>query len=383
MARARDTAAPTPRLLLVDTVDQLPGLLPWHAFQALRSCDLVLLGRPDHPLATSLDMAEERYEVVPPDVGEQAVGRAELLAGLSLADRARASWVLDRVVEAGSVAYVFGPADTDAFTRTLGMEAAREGVEVEIVYFGLAPKGVKVLDLVRIQERLLAPGGCPWDTEQTHASLAKYAIEEAHELAEAIAADDPTAIAEELGDVLMQVTFHAELADDFDIDAVAEGIAEKLVRRHPHVFADGSADTAADVEASWDEIKAGEKPDREGPFDGVPTGLPAVALAAKVQSRAERLGFRWADATDAAEKVAEELGEVLDAATPEETTAEIGDLLFAAVSLARASDVDPEDALRRAVARFRARFEDVVATAGDTDLSALTPEGWQARWDAT
>ncbi|HUG84659.1 MAG TPA: MazG nucleotide pyrophosphohydrolase domain-containing protein, partial [Euzebya sp.] len=223
---AADAPAPVRRLLLVDTVDQLPGLLPWHAFQALRTCDLILLGTPDHPLASHLDMAEERYESLPADVGERAVGRAELLAGLSLADKARASWVVQRVREAGSCAYVFGPGDTDAFTRTLGMEAARDAIEVEVVYFGLAPKGLKVLDLVAVQERLLAPDGCPWDAEQTHASLAKYAIEEAHELAEAIASGDDIAIAEELGDVLMQVTFHAELSDTFDIDTVAGGIAE-------------------------------------------------------------------------------------------------------------------------------------------------------------
>ncbi|HUG86175.1 MAG TPA: nucleoside triphosphate pyrophosphohydrolase, partial [Euzebya sp.] len=274
------------------------------------------------------------------------------------------------------------PGDTDAFTRTLGMEAARDAIEVEVVYFGLAPKGLKVLDLVAVQERLLAPDGCPWDAEQTHASLAKYAIEEARELAEAIASGDDVAIAEELGDVLMQVTFHAELSDTFDIDTVAGGIAEKLVRRHPHVFADGTASTAGEVESSWEDIKATEKPGRTGPFDGVATGLPAMALAAKVQSRAERLGFAWPDLESAGDKVAEELGEALAAEGAEETTAEIGDLLFAAVSMARASGVDPEDALRRAVARFRQRFEDLVAGAGE-GVDKLDAAGWQQRWDAT
>ncbi len=372
-------AAPTPRLLLVDTVDQLPGLLPWHAYEALRTCDLIVLGRDDHPLADSLDMAGERYEVMPPEVGQEALGRAELMAGLSLEDKARATWMVQRVQSTGSVAYVFGPGDSDAFTRTLGMEAARAEIEVEVVYFGLAPKGLGLLDLVRVQERLLAPDGCPWDAEQTHATLAPYVIEEAHELAEAIASDDPTAIAEELGDVLMQVTFHAEIAEGFDIDRVAKGISEKLVRRHPHVFADGSAETPADVERSWEEIKAEEKPERDGPFDGVPTGLPSIALAGKVQSRAERMGFAWSDEAAAAEKVAEELGEVLDARGPEELTAEVGDLLFAAISLARTAGVDPEDALRRAVARFRGRFEDVLAITEDP--GSLSAEEWQDRWD--
>ncbi|MEE8601761.1 nucleoside triphosphate pyrophosphohydrolase [Euzebya tangerina] len=376
------------RLLLVDTVDQLPGLLPWHAFVALRGCDLILLGTADHPMASHLDMAEERYEIVPADVGEQAVGRADLLGGLSLADKARATWVVERITATGAVAYIFGPDDTDAFTRSLGMEAAREGIEVEVVYFGVAPKGVKLLDLVGVEERLLAPGGCPWDAEQTHATLAKYAIEEAHELADAIAIDDPAAIAEELGDVLLQVVFHAEMAETFDIDAVAAGITEKLVRRHPHVFGrDGDAYTSADdagqVQSNWDAIKAAEKPDRTGPFDGVPSGLPAMALAAKVQSKAERLGFVWEDEAAAAEKVAEELGEVLDARDAEETREEIGDLLLAAVSLARASGVDPEDALRRRIARFRSRFEAVVEGLDADEVAALTPEAWRARWAAT
>ncbi|AXV08624.1 Nucleoside triphosphate pyrophosphohydrolase MazG [Euzebya pacifica] len=378
------TAAPMPRLVLVDTVDQLPGLLPLHAFQALRSCDLIVLSGPDHPLASHLDMAEERYETVPTDVGERAMGRAEMLGGLSLVDKARATWVLDRAKAVGSVGYVLGPDDTDAFTSSLGMEAAREAVEVEVVYFGLAPKGIKVLDLVKVQERLLAPDGCPWDAEQTHGSLAPYAIEEAHELAEAIAEGDPTGIAEELGDVLMQVTFHAELSEAFDIDAVAQGITDKLVRRHPHVFADVVADDAETVVANWEDIKAEEKPERTGPFDGVPSGLPAVASAAKVQSRAERLGFAWPDVNAAAEQVAEELEEVLDAEDDTRRAEEIGDLLFAVVSMARAAGTDPEQALRGAVGRFRSRFErtvDTLATEG-VDPAGLTEDDWRERWTA-
>lgn len=348
------------RLLLVDTVDRLPGLLPWHAYEALRSCDLIVLGRSDHPMAAQLDMAEERYEILPADVGEEALGRTELLAGLSLADKARASWVIDRVTAVGSCAYVHGPGDTDAFTRTLGMEAVRAEIEVEVVYFGVAPKGLELLGLVAVQQRLLAPDGCPWDAEQTHATLAKYAVEEVFELAEAIAAGDDTAIAEELGDVLMQVTFHAELSDAFDIDTVAAGIAEKLVRRHPHVFGDGSASTASEVEASWEDIKSAEKPERTGPFAGVPAGLPAMALAAKVQSRAGRAGVEWPDAEAAAEQVADSLGGAMAAEGTLEATVAVGQLLFDAVALARAAGVDPEDALRRAVARFREPLEAAV-----------------------
>ena len=379
---ADEPAGPIPRLVLIDTVDELPGLLPLHAHAALRTCDLLVLGRADHPMVPHLDMAEERYEVVPADLGEQAVDRRELLAGLSLVDKARATWVLERAKAVGSVGYVLGPHDDDAFTRTLGMEAARAEVEVEMV-FGLSVVGTQLLRLAQVQARLLAPDGCPWDAEQTHESLAPYVIEEAHELAEAIASGDRDAIREELGDVLMQVTFHAELADDFDVDDVARGIADKLIRRHPHVFADGEAEDAAAVEASWEQIKAEEKPERDGPFDGVPTGLPAMALAAKVQSRAERAGFAWPSADDAADKVAEELGEV-GAAGPDEVAEEVGDLLFAAISLARARGVDPEGALRGTVARFRERFQVLLdgAATDEVDLADLSPEEWQGRWDA-
>lgn len=352
-------AGPVPRLVLVDTVDQLPGLLPWHAFTALRTCDLILLRDDAHPLAPHLAVAEERYETLPEDTGELPLGRGELLGGLSLADKARAAWIVRRVHAIGSCAYVFGPDDSDAFTRTLGMEAARENVEVEVVYFGMAPPGLGVIGLVDVQRQLLAPDGCPWDAEQTHASLAPYAVEEAHELAEAIAAGDRAGIVEELGDLLLQVVFHAALSDDFDIDVVAAGITDKLVRRHPHVFADARADTAEAVQASWDEIKAQEKPGRAGPFDGIPASLPATALAAKVQSRAERL-VAPPDVEGAAEKVAEELETVVDAvvdtAAPERRCEVLGDLLFAAVGLARAGGVDPDDALRRAVNRYKRGF---------------------------
>lgn len=345
----------TPRLLLVDTVDQLPGLLPWHAFQALRTCDLILLRDDTHPLAPHLDMADERYETVPADVGQQAVGRTELLGGLSLVDKARASWVIGRVKAAGSCGYVFGPDDNDAFTKTLGLEAAREGMEVEVVYFGLAPPGVKLLDLVDVQQRLLAPGGCPWDAEQSHDSLIKYAVEEVHELAEAVAAEDSVAIAEELGDLLLQVVFHAQLSDAFDIDIVAQGITDKLIRRHPHVFADAQADTASDVQRSWDQIKAQEKPERTGPFDGIPSGLPAMALAAKVLARS---GVDADEVAAAAEHVAEQLEDVLDMEGTADLAPALGELLLAAINLTRAAELDPEDVLRRAVQRFRQSLTD-------------------------
>lgn len=378
----------TPRLLLVDTHDRLPGLLPLHAWSALHSSDLVVVRGDDHPFLPALQLADLRVELVgevTPAAEELPLTRGQLLSGLSGREKAEADWLIDRTEACGVLAYLFGPHDTDAFTRHVGMEAARREIEVEVVYFGAAPRGTALLELVAVQERLLGPDGCPWDREQTHASLAPYAIEEVHELVDAIAEGDPAAIAEELGDVLLQVTFHAELghrAGTFDIDAVAEGIAAKLVRRHPHVFGDTEVAGAAEVMANWEQIKADEKPERTGPFDGVPRSLPAVALAAKLQSRAERLGFRWTGVEEVADRVAEELGEVLAADGAAETTREVGDLLLAAVALARQLGVDPEHALRQAAQRFRARAERMFAAVGADDGGPveLTAEQWRAAW---
>ena len=331
------------RLVLIDTADQLPGLLPVHSWSALMSSELVLVRTPDHPFVPHLDLAELRHEAVPDDLAEPA------------------RWIVDRVKAEGEVAYLFGPSDAEAFTRALGVEAAREGVEVEIVYFMLAPKGVELLNLVRIEERLRRPGGCPWDREQTHATLAPYAVEEVYELLDAIASGDPAAIKEELGDVLLQVVFHAQVAEDggaFTIDDVAKGIAAKLVRRHPHVFADATVADADQVIHEWERIKAGEKPERQGLFDGIPVALPALQLMSKLQSRAERAGVVAGLGDRADERVRDQLARLADAPDDATRSAAVGDLLVAAVALARAHRVDPEQALRAASARLRLEWED-------------------------
>jgi len=371
-------------LVLVDTVDALPGLLPLHAWSALMSSDAVLVGDSGHPFVASLEANELRYEVIGAPASGTALSRADLLSGLSMTDKRRAEEVVERTRELGEVTYLFGPSDADAFTRTLGMEAARSGVEVEVVYFGLAPKGVALLDLVGVEARLLAPGGCPWDAEQTHASLARYAVEEVYELLEAIASSDPDALREELGDVLLQVVFHAEIsarAGGFDIDDVARGITEKLVRRHPHVFADATVEGAAGVEASWEALKAAEKPERTGPFDGVVAAQPALQYVEKLQSRAARQGFDWTADAEAAERVRLELDEFLAADSDEERTHEAGDLLMSVVGLARRHRIDPELALRGAADRFRTRFEAVVEAA-DRPVEELTRDDWLALWGA-
>jgi XTP/dITP diphosphohydrolase len=347
------------RLVLIDTADALPGLLPLHAWSALMSTDLVLVGGADHPFLPAIQGADLRVEVLPTDVRSGALTRSDLLGGITPVDKGQAEWIVDRTGVEGEVAYLFGGSDVEGFTRTLGMEAARAGIEVEVVYFGLAPPGLAVLDLVRVEARLRAPDGCPWDLEQDHASLARYAVEETYELLEAIAADDPDAIREELGDVLLQVVFHAQIAADggtFTIDDVARGISEKLVRRHPHVFADGTAEDAAAVEASWEQLKAQEKPERTGIFDGVVAAQPALGYAAKLLSRASRNG-EDPDRDESGDRVAEALGALLASDDPTERATALGDVLLEVVAFARLDGSDPELALRRAADRFRARVE--------------------------
>jgi XTP/dITP diphosphohydrolase len=354
------------RLVLVDTADQLPGLLPLHAWSALMASDLVLVGAEDHPFLPHLREADLRVDAVP--AGDL---------------QSRADAIVARVHDAGEVAYLFGRADTEAFTRTLGLEAARAGVEIEVVYFLAAPKGVEVLDLVAVEERLRGPGGCPWDREQTHASLAHYAVEEVYELLEAIEADAPEAICEELGDVLLQVVFHAQMAQDagtFTIDDVARGISEKLVRRHPHVFGDAVVADADEVMANWDQLKAAEKPERAGVFDGIPPGQPAMAYVEKLQRRAAKTGFDWDADVEAADRIRLELDEFLAAGDDEARAAELGDLLMSVIGLARRSGIDPELALRGAARRFRTRFQTMAAAAG-RPLDELSRAEWLDLWE--
>ena len=339
------------RLVLIDTSDALPGLLPLHGWSALMASDLVLVGAADHPFAPHLDAADLAVEVVPEEPGAP-LGRADLLGG-DPAAKARAAWVADRVEQHGEVTYLFGSGDAEAHTRVLGIEAASRGLEVEVVYFGVAPKGTRLLELVAVEERLRGPDGCPWDREQTHASLGRYAIEEVYELLEAIAGGDPEAICEELGDVLLQVVFHAQIAADeqtFDIDDVAGGIAAKLVRRHPHVFGDRHVADAGEVMRNWDELKAEEKPERDGPFDGVPAAQPALQLVEKLLSRAAKVGH--APAHGPAQAL-----EAFELADYEAKPARLGDLLAAAVDLARRHGIDSESALRDSAHRLRDQVE--------------------------
>jgi XTP/dITP diphosphohydrolase len=351
------------RLILVDTSAALPGLLPLHGWSALMSSELVLLAGNDHPFAPHLAMADLRHETLPVEdpAAAPSLTRTDLLTGVGPRERTRVNRVVDAAREHGDVTYLLGPADDEAFTRALGLEAARAGLEVEMVYLTPTPKGEGLLELVAVEERLRGPDGCPWDREQSHRSLARYAVEEVYELLEAIEGDDTAAIREELGDVLLQVVFHAQIAQDegrFTIDDVARGIVDKLVRRHPHVFADARVSGAAEVVANWDRLKRDEKP-RAGVFEGVPAALPALQYAGKLLARAAEAGVR-PERGD----VGARLDAVGDAEDDDARAREVGLLLLDIVALAEDHGVDAESALRAASWRFRDRVESGPAQGG-------------------
>ena len=220
-------------------------------------------------------------------------------------------------------------------------------------------------ELLRIMARLRAPTGCPWDKEQTHSTLTQYAIEEAHELADAIDRNDKSAIIEELGDLLLQVILHSEIArqeGSFTLADVISGITQKMVRRHPHVFGDVKVKDSQEVLSQWSKIKEGEKADSKSssnPFANIPQSLPALIHAQKIGAKSVRLNFDWANAQDVFKKVEEELREVEETLSTKDTKAqqmEIGDLLFSVVQLARHLNFDAEQALRLTNSKFITRF---------------------------
>jgi tetrapyrrole methylase family protein/MazG family protein len=216
--------------------------------------------------------------------------------------------------------------------------------------------------IFEVVHRLRAPGGCPWDREQTHESLRPYLLEETYELLEAIDTGDDAKMMEELGDLLLQVAMHAEIAAEegrFDATKVSEAVAAKMVKRHPHVFGDVSVANADEVLRNWEHQKVQESRqagNEESVVDRVPSTMPALAWTLGLQKRAARVGFDFASPSAAAESVAEEARELAELTDHDRAFEEMGDLLFAVVSLARALKVNPEDALRVAGQRFRARF---------------------------
>ncbi len=314
-------------VLLVTSPRVAPGLLSVSAWDVLRA-GRVLLASADHPQVEPLRAAG----VYPEPVG--AVRPRELL---DLASDVTLVWV-------GSPDGDPGLADGIAAEVAVRAASGRPSPVVEVMTGSYDLPGGRLLDLVAVMDRLRSPGGCPWDREQTHRTLATYLLEETYETLEAIETD-PAHLREELGDLLLQVVFHARIAEEHETDAwsiddVAAGIVEKLVRRHPHVFGDSDASTAAHVEARWDELKRTEK-QRTSVLDGLPAALPALSLAAKVMGRAARAG------------VSPEL--VLD------PSASVGELLLAVVDRGRAEGVDPEQALRDAVRQYAAKVRELEA----------------------
>ncbi|MGV9269978.1 MazG family protein [Kitasatospora sp. NPDC003701] len=326
------TNLPGAKLILLTTTHRVaPGLLAWPAWEALRSAGRVLAGDAAHPQLPAVRAAGVEVEVVVPG---SAPSLARLLTGQPAAS--------------GPTVWLGGPDGdpglTDALAR-LAVEHAGEVPEIEVLPGSYDLPGARLLDLVSVMDRLRSPGGCPWDAEQTHASLVKYLVEEAFELVEAIEEGDRGTLREELGDVLLQVFFHSRIAEEhptdaFSIDDVAGDIVEKLMYRHPHVFGDAEAEGAAEVEANWEALKAAEKSERESVLDGVPAGLPSLAYAAKLVSRVRRAGFTGVP--DAAYEL------------PAELTAEsAGRLLLAVAQRAHDAGVDVDAALRAAARGYR------------------------------
>ncbi len=267
----------------------------------------------------------------------------------------------------------------------------------------MSDKADAVARLLEVMERLRDPqNGCPWDREQTFATIAPYTIEEAYEVADAIARNDATDLRDELGDLLFQVVFHSRMAQErgwFDFNDVAESIREKLVRRHPHVFSDAVFGSRAEQSANWEDHKQRERAAAAarrgagagGVLGGIPNALPALLRAAKLGKRASRVGFDWPDAAGVRDKLSEELieldAEIRRPAAADESHAkiaeELGDALFTLVNLGRHLHVDAEEALRAANRKFETRFRHMesLARARGLELASLSPEQWDALWN--
>ncbi|MEU9017594.1 MazG family protein [Actinomadura sp. NPDC048394] len=309
--------------LLATTHRVAPGLLTWKAWDALRSAGRVL-ARPGHPLLPYLrDAGVSAEETAVPDPAALVAAARE-----------------------AQVVWIAAPEGDEDLMRAVGALVVSDPLDVEVLHGSYDLPGARLLDLVAVMERLR--GNCPWDREQTHETLVPYLLEESYEVLDTIENGDYGALREELGDVLMQVVFHSEVASErtgdtaFTIDDVAAGIVDKLVRRHPHVFADVAVSGADEVNANWEQIKAAERAAKSGAdasaLDGVPMGQPALTLAAQLQRRAGRM-----DAPDELVPTAEDTGD------------DLGIRLFALVREAADRGLDAEAELRAVSRVFRDR----------------------------
>ncbi|MCG3118379.1 MAG: Nucleoside triphosphate pyrophosphohydrolase [bacterium] len=242
-------------------------------------------------------------------------------------------------------------------------------------------------DLIEIMAQLRAPAGCPWDREQTHQSLRPYLLEETYEVLEALDHEKYDELAKELGDLLLQIIFHAQIASEagrFTIADVVTGLNEKLIRRHPHVFGDMKINSAAEQSVVWEKLKKAEG--KNSVLDGVPTALPALLRAQRLLHKASTIGFEWEHIEQVMQKFQSELGELAEArrsGAPAPIADEFGDVLFALVNVGRWLNLSAEEALRRASEKFSRRFrwvEKRVNAAGE-DLSKMTLEKWEALWE--
>lgn len=248
-----------------------------------------------------------------------------------------------------------------------------------------------VQDLVEIMRILRSPGGCPWDAEQTHESIKKNLIEETYEVIEAINKDDKELLCEELGDLLMQVVFHAQMeqeAGQFDFDAVSDGVCKKLIERHPHVFGDVSISGVDDVLTNWDAIKRKTKKQKTTTQSmlSVPRELPALMRATKLQKKAADVGFDWSEVTGALDKLEEEIGELRQAISnndKDNMAEELGDILFSAVNVSRFIKTDAEEALTAASDKFLSRFTEVekLAAERNVDMKSVGIDELDKLWD--
>jgi tetrapyrrole methylase family protein/MazG family protein len=240
--------------------------------------------------------------------------------------------------------------------------------------------------LVAIIARLRAPDGCPWDRQQTHASLRANLLSECYEVLEALDKSDSPGLCEELGDLLLQIVLHAQIArdeGDFEIGDVIESIADKIVRRHPHIFGSTKVKDAEEVMHNWEALKREERPEGSSMLEGVPQDMPALAYAYEISRRAVRVGFEWEDIEGVIDKLIEEIKEIREARSPEEKAREFGDLLFTLVNFARWQGIDSEAALRDANRKFYKRFAymEELCRRRDKELSKLSFQEWNDLWE--
>ncbi len=269
---------------------------------------------------------------------------------------------------------------------TLGSLAKHSDIPGSIVVLGATRYGSPggFYGLVQVVDRLLGPGGCPWDQAQTHESLKKYLIEESYELLDAIDLSDPEKMIEELGDVLLQPIMHAQmeaLSGEYDIDRVATEITNKLIRRHPHVFGDITVADESEVLKNWDAIKSQEKGHEQSILSGIPRSMPALLRALELSKRAARAGFEWPNIEGVWQKLEEEIIE-LRAEEPgsKRQTEEIGDVLFTVVNLARWLNIDPEESLHQMLHRFSQRFQ-AMESMSEKPLKDLNELEWDNLWN--